>query len=260
MYKNLKILYKNISSNLQNIFTTVYRNHVYISDANVVTHLHQKTFGKYRNCNEGKDVILFAPGPSLNIFKPINNTINIGVNRTLLCDKIKLDYFFAIDYYAVKDYLEKVTEFPDLKIFYGSLFRSIYTLQELKSTVGYVIPESVINRHRAGKFFVYPKWPAKNYNLSPDIDLTWFGNGYSCIFPAFQFALFTNPKRIYLVGCDSTIGYFNEKTDKEPKKNELLYKLWKEMKEFADVYYPETEIISVNPVGLKGLFKDLYQE
>ena len=41
------------------------------------------------------------------------------------------------------------------------------------------------------------------------------------------------------------------------KANELKedYKL---MKEFAGLHYPETEIISVNPVGLKGIFKEIY--
>ena len=34
---------------------------------------------------------------------------------------------------------------------------------------------------------------------------------------------------------------------------------WKKLKEFADEKYPNTEIISVNPVGLKGLFKDEYE-
>ena len=32
------------------------------------------------------------------------------------------------------------------------------------------------------------------------------------------------------------------------------------LKTFADQYYPDTEIISINPVGLKGLFKDIYTE
>ena len=32
------------------------------------------------------------------------------------------------------------------------------------------------------------------------------------------------------------------------------------IKEFARQYYPETEIISINPVGLKGLFIDQYTD
>ena len=30
------------------------------------------------------------------------------------------------------------------------------------------------------------------------------------------------------------------------------------VKEFADHYYPDIEIISINPIGLQGLFKDIY--
>ena len=33
-----------------------------------------------------------------------------------------------------------------------------------------------------------------------------------------------------------------------------------QMKMFARFYYPETEIISINHVGLCGLFKDVYTD
>jgi len=32
------------------------------------------------------------------------------------------------------------------------------------------------------------------------------------------------------------------------------------VKKFAALHYPDTEIISVNPVGLKGMFHDMYTE
>jgi hypothetical protein len=35
---------------------------------------------------------------------------------------------------------------------------------------------------------------------------------------------------------------------------------WNEFKKFASIYYPKTEIISINPIGLKGLFKDIYTD
>ena len=35
---------------------------------------------------------------------------------------------------------------------------------------------------------------------------------------------------------------------------------YKKLKKFIDIYYPDIEIISVNPVGLKGLFKDVYTQ
>lgn len=73
------------------------------------------------------------------------------------------------------------------------------------------------------------------------------------------------PKKIYLVGCDCSLGgYFNnEKLNKKEKQNYLntveIIENWKKLKFFANRYYPDTEIISINPVGLKGVFKDIYQ-
>ena len=32
------------------------------------------------------------------------------------------------------------------------------------------------------------------------------------------------------------------------------------MKEYSDHYYKSTEIISVNPIGIRGLFKDIYTQ
>lgn len=37
-----------------------------------------------------------------------------------------------------------------------------------------------------------------------------------------------------------------------------LIDMWKEAKEFAGIYYPDAKLCTVNPVGLKGLFEDLY--
>ena len=92
--------------------------------------------------------------------------------------------------------------------------------------------------------------------FNTEIDKTWLVDGDSSTFSAMQFALFTNPKRIYLVGCDCSSGYYDGKGGNNAAP---FIEVWKELKKFADIYYPETEIISVNPVGLKGLFTDLYQ-
>lgn len=79
----------------------------------------------------------------------------------------------------------------------------------------------------------------------------------STVFAALQFALWTNPKRIYLVGCDcSNAGHFDNSNGNDMG---VLLEPYKKFKSFASTYYPETEIISVNPVGLRGLFKDLDQ-
>lgn len=35
---------------------------------------------------------------------------------------------------------------------------------------------------------------------------------------------------------------------------------YKRLKDIVERFYPETEIVSINPVGLKGLFHDVYTE
>jgi len=84
-----------------------------------------------------------------------------------------------------------------------------------------------------------------------------------------QFILFTNPKKIYLVGIDCTSGKNRHFSGLSPDnlllRNENIeivcqnsIEEWKQLKEFVSIYYPEIEIISVNPVNLKGIFKDIY--
>ena len=86
----------------------------------------------------------------------------------------------------------------------------------------------------------------------------------SVVFPAIQFALWTHPKEIYLVGCDTTdTGHFYD--DDEEESVSLSVPHWVKIgyarvKMFARLFYPNTEIISVNPVALKGLFKDIYTD
>lgn len=68
-----------------------------------------------------------------------------------------------------------------------------------------------------------------------------------------------NQKKIYLVGCDASNNgyYYNNDLNYLDLTRVLLG--WNKIKEFKDIYYPNTEIISINPVGLKGLFdKDVY--
>ena len=81
---------------------------------------------------------------------------------------------------------------------------------------------------------------------------------------ALQFALWTNPKRIYLVGADCTsnghaegLGYHKLKGSAQDDFSRLLLG-WKKIADYIKNYYPQIEIVSVNPVGLKGLFKDIY--
>lgn len=248
--------YERISGFMQNLFRSRFATDMYISQVQVISRTHEKTFIEYKNKFNGKEIAIIATGPSLNKYKPLKDVINIGVNKAIFAEKIKLDFFFAIDYNAAKDCIEYSKNFPNVSKFFGVGPLHHYGLKERSYPVA-IIPESVILSCNAKKYYTYTKYPINPAPFNTDIDKTWLVDGGSCIFSTMQFALFTNPKRIYLVGCDCTSGYFDNKKGADCS---YLIKTWKALKEFADIYYPDTEIISVNPVGLKGLFKDLYQE
>ena len=240
---------------IQKFIRTVDEQNYYTSRAIVVNQVNSEAFSKYKNIYNGKDIVIIASGPSLNDYIPIENAINISVNRSFLNEKIKSDYIFMMDYVAVKDYIEKANEEPYKNIpkFYGIVHNRIYGFKEMRMVS---IPESLAIRHNATRFYAYlNRSGVANYER--EIDKNWVAGDGGIAIVAAQFALFTNPKRIYLVGCDCSSGYYN--TKKGPKSTYIV-NYWKQFKRFADEFYPETEILSVNPVGLKGMFTDFEQK
>lgn len=223
--------------------------------------LHPETFGKYKNIFEGKDVILVATGPSVDDYIPLTgeNGIDdiscVGINRAFLYDKFKIDYLFAQDINPIKNHLEQL-RLLDCEKFYGiSLYPEL------------MIPESVARLHNAKRYCL-----AWNRDLMSGANIFGFaldcaneplGTIGSTVGCAMNFILYGNPRRIYLVGCDCTnFGYSNLAGGGKYNNlnTERVIQGWLDIKEFASVFYPETEIISVNPVGLRGMFKDLYQK
>jgi hypothetical protein len=205
---------------------------------------HQKIFPPYKNIHQGKDVVLVASGPSLSKYVPVPDAIHIGVNRAFKFDKVKFDYLFAQDYGAVKDFLEDFCAY-DAKKFLGVLWDTWPHL---------MIPESLALRHRIDRYYAAP--PGSFQKPIYDIASSFFWDAHSVVFPVMQFILWTNPRRIFLVGCDCTDGHFDGGQTPRPCDN--LIRGWQTLKEFALLYYPETEIISIHPAGLKGMFTDVY--
>ena len=224
---------------------------------------HQKTFGLYKNSFSGKSVVLIATGPSLNYFdnKIIEkNAIYIGVNSAYMFEKVTLDYLFMHDYLGVKHHMNNSLNYKNkgLKRFYGSLDPDIEN-GEL------TIPENTIIAHGASKYYMHHVWYRQQvksgWTFAIDLSSEVLYNYGSVSFDAMQFILYGNPKKIYIVGCDvSNIGKHAVGQDNVLKDEQgALYANqfgWKKLKEFINVYYPLIEVISINPVGLKGLFND----
>lgn len=218
--------------------------------------LHQKTFIPFKGKHTGNDIVIVATGPTAKKYKKIPNAIHIGVNRAIDLG-IELDYLFIQDYSGATDYLTRINSYRSKKCikFYG-------LTTEYEPEKKRVIPET--DAIQASAFRYRTDWmnisgfaPRFAYDISAQ-PLGCFG---TIVFPALQFALWTNPRRIYLVGCDvSRDGYFdNEKLNVNYLEPDNIIHCYKKFKDFAKTYYPSTEIISINPVGLKGIFNDVYQ-
>ena len=232
--------------------------------------LHKETFLPYKNlCKGEKDVVVCGAGPTLNNYKPIDGAIHIAVNRAFLYDKVNFDFIFAQDYEGINMVVDQLINYRKDNCV---KFLGTQPMSDSKK----VIPESLIIKAGAKKFntdWFIPDGPI-NGELVVDIDKKPLCNMYNVGQSVMQLALYFNPRRIYIVGCDMSGNHFarGNQTDAQveeqrkimenrwtTRKKELLRR-WSEIKEFAKIYYPDTEIISVNPIGLKGMFKDLYQE
>lgn len=225
--------------------------------------INSSTFHDYKGCNTGKSVVLVGAGPSVNKFKTLENCIYVGLNRACLIEKVKFDYLFTIDKSGVDKIYSEFGNYDCVK-FVGD--------QNLGPA--FQIPESEIYKWGKIKRYITDAGMGIPSKYSLHIESEPLGNFNSVSLQAMQFILYTNPSKIYLVGIDcSSAGHFNQKQDttEEHAKRmkdrgedlfqwaDLTQRFWYELKEFACLYYPGTEIISVNPVGLRGLFKDLDQ-
>ncbi len=209
---------------------------------------HRNVFPKYRNINQGKDVVLIATGPSLQHFRPIEGAVYVGVNRAYEYQQVKFDYLFMQDFSSDRrDYIEEFINYDAVK-FLGYL-------------AYHLVPQCIVPAKydgRAGVERYYASHPYEKQSFSYDLSTSPLGDAYSVVFPAMQFILWTNPKTIYLVGCDSSnAGYYNTKPGNNVLMVNEVVSGWHRMKEFAAAYYPDTKIVSINPIGLKGIFEDI---
>jgi len=214
--------------------------------------LHQRTFPQFKAKHTGQDVVILATGNTLNHYEKIPKAIHIGVNRAFEFDKVKLNYLFAQDYFATKDFIDAMDEYK------GNKCQKFYGITVEWGDYIRVIPESHAIKANALRYRTDIEQIAGfRYNFAYDLSSQALGCFTSIAFPAAQFALWTNPKRIFLVGCDCNMqNHFSGDSTIEDLAR--LIAPWKEFKKFAMVYYPDTEIISINPVGLRGVFRDVY--
>ena len=227
--------------------------HIYDLRTYMMAQSLHKSFEKYRGIYTGKDIVIVGGGPTVNFYKPLKNTINIGLNLAFRKEDIKFHYLFMQDEFEFPEYREDFINYQpnDCTKMVG-----LYS-NEAKRRVR----QSTIARMKKKEIYILNnRRPDKSPTLI-DITAEPFAWYKGTIFGALQFALFTNPRKIYLIGfdCDNSgnalvyneWNWFNHNNQ---------FKWWEMFKDFVDKNYEQNEIISVNPVGLKGLFKDVYTQ
>jgi len=222
--------------------------------ANELHDAHKAAFSEFKGCNKGKTVAVVGTGSSLKYYTQIPEVSHIGVNASFLKEDLVLDYYFLTHYEP--EWCEKLKNYDFVKFF------GMTTNCNSKDQ----FPEYIIEENGGRRFFSMLTVPGTQVHT--DIEYYPLMAYNSIIFRAIHFALYTRPKKLLLVGCDCALnGYYNEETlTDEEKQVDYLAQIqipqwidgYHNVKEFAKVHYPDTEIISVNPVELKGLFHDVY--
>ncbi len=254
IYTILGIKFK-IRNNLQ--YLNEQKHFYYLQKTNIqAASVHPKTFGEFKNKHKGQKIVVVGCGPSLKSYKPIEGALHIGVNRAFMNNNYKLDYLFIQDFLQGENDMELANcYFPDTCTkFYGILPELRYS--QVRNVITR-ISNQVISDANARTYIIEDgvcrNW-ANNLEFEP------IGDWKGCIFSALQFALYTNPAEIYLVGCDcSAEGHFHSEKNGVGHDLRIQKASWHSFAQYVRKMCPQTKIISVNPVGLKGLFEDLYQ-
>ena len=219
--------------------------------------IHLNSFAEYKRCFEGKTVVLVGAGPTAKRHVKKNGAIYVGVNNACLLPQVQMDYLFCQDFYMDEDKQKSIVDYhPETCTkFFGIIPDNRMAECRRVDVAKHVrrCPKKYFSEANAKTYYIYDLYRNK---IAMDIENEpLIADGI--IFCAMQFVLHGHPKRIYLVGCDCTSGFFYE-SDKI-FDNTYMIEMWKNLKSYIDEFYFDIEIYSINPVGLKGLFLDVYE-
>jgi hypothetical protein len=221
--------------------------------------VHPASFSSCCGALAGKDVYLIATGPSLRKFEPVDNAIYVGVNQAFQYDRIKLNFLFIQDFLRDADLSQSPELMREAASYTGDQCVKFYGVMpdRLFGSANFrCVPEDYAARIEAKRYYL-DEIPC--YRIARNLAVEPMGDFRSVAFSALQFILYGRANRIFLVGCDCTNGsYFNIPEniciDKARVDN------WNNFAFQVSFFYLDMLkcIISVNPVGLKGIFTDIY--
>lgn len=198
-----------------------------------------------KNIFYGRDVVLVGCGETLNFYEPLKDTVHVGVNHAFLKKDIGLDYLIVSDYNtSIINSIEKIQakKFIGKTILYPKICHDDDTIAEVGGSPYFIYDSSFLPN--LARFDIF-KEPFPDY--------------HSVIFTALQIVLLGNPKKIYLAGCDCIPNHFDTDDGGKFLVHSTFVKSWKIFRNMLQQNNPDLPVISINPIGLKGVFIDLYQ-
>lgn len=262
-YASLKADMKKILSELSEQKTFNKKLNLMVSNLKCIIeaqNLHPITFGKYKNAFAGKDVVLVCTGPTANKYIPIKEAIHVCVNGAIYLEHVSLDYLFVQDYTVHQKCNTSMND--DIKRYKGNECKKFYGIipDESLSQSKQIVERIPLSYSFDENVFQYLLEDIPRHNIAYDISREPLGQFFGTAFSALQFILYTNPKRLYLVGWDCSAGYAYGKSNAASPANYQLEIFKTHFIPHIKTYHSDIEIISVNPVGLKGLFKDEFTD
>lgn len=224
--------------------------------ANELRDVHKASFAEFKGCHRRQTIAVVATGPTLNYYAQVKGIPHIGTNASFLKDGLSLDYYFIRHY--CREWCDKLKDYSFIKFFARNEWAEQHHDYDR-------FPEYLIEENNGRRFFT----GEPNNEIYKDITYYPLMGGYSIIFQALQFAIYTRPKQLLLIGCDCSYDGHFDGTSHCTAVDAVLtpdrfvprwVEGYKRMKIFVEQYYPDMDVISINPVGLKGMFHDMYTE
>lgn len=221
-----------------------------------LSELNTAAFDRYRGACTGKKVVVCGCGPTLKYYEPIPDAVHISLNRAFLNEKIKFDFLIAHDPGGGSKVPPIVSSCDKIKerVFIGKpIDKSGGGFSEWISTANAKIARYFNGTNNVGQTI----W--RDICTHPLTDF------WSIFSSGIELAFFMNPTEIYLVGCDCSMeGHFYHFSEADSTKywlnTPVVHVGYSRLKLFGKQYYPNTKLKSINPVGLKELFEDVYTD
>ena len=226
------------------------------------------SFEDLKDLHLGSEGVLVGSGPSLS--SSVNKVKELQADGALVYgnnyamfgeEKIGL----SIDYHVIAD---------KMMFHYDPIFKNYLTYnpkkQKLLALNNEQFYSSIPKMYKISKLEfekIFVKVPCNKttikFEINGEENPGWSPMNLTSLESTIQIMLYSGIKKIYLAGVDCSPNgnmfyTYGTKGSKDPRNSYLhMKKVWIGMKPYLEKLWPDVEVFSINPVGLKGLFKDI---